>query len=82
MMTNTQNRNPNRDRLLSLVQNREVNRSPIPLVYDLTQFGGNSILLTNYYKTDDELREIALKEKQEDEELRERLRSQYPNMPL
>lgn len=69
-MNRTQDRNPNRDRLLSLVQNREVNRSPIPIVYDLTKYGGVSILLSNYYKTEEELRELARQDKQEDEESR------------
>ena len=70
MMTNTQNRNPNRDRLLSIIRNTEVNRSPIPIVYDLTKYGGVSILLSNYYKTEEELRELARQDKQEDEESR------------
>lgn len=69
-MNRTQNRNPNRDRLLSIIRNTEVNRSPIPIVYDLTKYGGVSILLSNYYKTEEELRELARQDKQEDEESR------------
>ena len=70
----------NRDRLLAMVQNKEPNRSPRPLVYDLTKYGGVNILLTNYYKTEEELRILA-KEEREEHELREReFREKYPNL--
>ena len=49
----------NRDRLLSMVQNREPNRSPKPLVYDLTKYGGTTIMISNYYYSEDDLRRFA-----------------------
>ena len=64
------NRPSNKDRLLSMVQGRDPDLSPRPLVYDLTKYGGVSILLSNYYKTEEELRELARQDKQEDEESR------------
>ena len=56
----------NRDRLLSMVQNREPNRSPRPLVYDLTKYGGNTIMISNYYYTEDDLRRFAQEDIEED----------------
>ena len=56
----------NRDRLLSMVQNREPNRSPRPLVYDLTKYGGNTIMISNYYYTEDDLRRFAQEDIEEE----------------
>ena len=56
----------NRDRLLSMVQNREPNRSPKPLVYDLTKYGGNTIMISNYYYTEDDLRRFAQEDIEEE----------------
>ena len=73
-MNRTENRNLNRDRLLSLVQNGEFGLSPRPLLYDLREFGGVNILISRKIYTDEELREIARKDKQEDDELKEKFR--------
>lgn len=75
-----ENRNPNRDRLLSIVQNREVNRSPIPLVYFLSDYGGDSVLITNYYKTEEELRSLAKKDREEQERVEREHREKHPNL--
>ena len=56
----------NRDRLLSMVQNREPNKSPRPLVYDLTKYGGNTIMISNYYYTEDDLRRFAQEDIEEE----------------
>lgn len=70
----------NRDRLLSMVQNREPNRSPRPIVYDLTIYGGNTIMISNYYYTEDDLRRFAQEdiesERKLEQERQERLSKQ------
>lgn len=67
----------NRDRLLSIVQNREVNNYPLPLVYFLSDYGGESVLVSNYYLTDEELRDLA---KKEQERIEREYREKYPNI--
>ena len=70
----------NRNLLLSMVQNREVGRSPIPLVYDLTIYGGEHIIITNYEKTEDELRKLAEEDRREMDEINRKHREMFPNL--
>lgn len=72
----------NRDFLLSMVLNRDVNKSPVPLVYDLSIYGGIHIIITNHYRTESELRTLAEQDRQEWEEDQRRFREKYPSIAV
>lgn len=74
------NRPSNKDRLLSMVQGRDPDLSPRPLVYDLTKYGGYHIMVSNRFISDDELRTIAQEDKEEYERLDREYRKKYPTL--
>lgn len=74
------NRQSNKDRLLSMVQGRDPDLSPRPILYDLRDYGGVNLLLSSSFISDTELRTLAKEDREEHERLDREFREKYPTL--
>ena len=74
------NRQSNKDRLLSMVQGRDPDLSPRPILYDLRDYGGVNLLLSSTIISDTELRTLAKEDREEHGRLDREFREKYPTL--
>lgn len=74
------NRPSNKDRLLSMVQGRDPDLSPRPILYDLRDYGGVNIILSFRFISDTELRSLAKEDREEHERLDREFREKHPTL--
>ena len=63
-----------------MVQGRDPDLSPRPILYDLRDYGGVNLLLSSHFISDTELRTLAKEDREEHERLDREFREKYPTL--